>query len=500
TNQSLLPTTAGERDGAPTPARTLTMLPQDALPLDLSDPRKLSSFTIAGGVAWPRPYLDFAPTTANTLSDLALYYWMRDLRPTYENNVPSSDGRGGKDLDWKKDPAWWQHVSFSAISFGSDGLLDADNRVATTNAIQAGTKDWFLPLNRPTPPNSPTTPLANPGATAVDDLWHATVNSRGTFVFAKTPVDVAYGLGSIISGIANNTKARAGSSFSGQQLTAGNDFIFQATIEPGWSGELKKVTINTTTGAETGTVWSAGVKLSLLLATPALGTSPVNEDDNKWFLNRRIVTRDPASGTVVPFRYGSLGATQRLTLGSTVAERQKAVAYLRGGSTFGAGPSPLLIEGTSIGQFRERSGKLGNISDSKPLVVGQPFAPFEDSNDWGYSTFKSTYAGRSIRVFVGANDGMFHSFDGTSNPTTGGDEVFAYIPSSVYTMDTDEGNIFRKGLFALTNQDGGAPIFKHHFYVNSSARWMDVDMNNCGANSACSPNWRSLVVGGMGKG
>ena len=129
------------------------------------------------------------------------------------------------------------------------------------------------------------------------------------------------------------------------------------------------------------------------LATPAPGTSPALDKDNAWFLNRRIVTRNVDNAlyppTVVPFTHAALNvgaATQLNTLSPDPVQQQKIVSYLRGGSTFGNGPSPPLIEGVGIGQYRKRFGKLGNISDSKPVIVGPPGAPFSDVSDAGYST------------------------------------------------------------------------------------------------------------------
>lgn len=508
TDQITLPTVVGEVDGASIPAHA----GMNATELPDGDPthpeRTVASLT--GGSPWPRPFKDVATATPNTLADIALYYWMRDLRPNnvlYPNNVPAHDGRAGADLDWQKNPAYWQHVSFSALMYGSQGLLDTSNVTGITNQLAAGTKNWFTAPNYPAPPNNAPFPAFNKRAVTADDLWHATVNARGKFVYAETPIEIAYGLGSIISGIMNNPKARVGASFASRNLSATNNFIYEATIEPGWSGELKKVTIDTTTGVQGATRWSAGVKLNTLLQTPAAGTSPLLDINNTWFLNRNIVTRNVDAGTftVVPFRYANLNAgpaTQLNTLSANATQQQKIVSYLRGGSTFGAGPNPQLIEGVGIGQFRLRSGKLGNISDSKPVIVGEPNKPFTDADDYGYTSYKTANAGRALRVYVGANDGLFHVFNGLDDtaPNTGGTETWAYIPSGVFTTAFDEGGKARKGIQALTFQDGGAPIFKHHFYVNSPPRTQDVDFANCGSNSACSPNWKTIVVAGLGKG
>ena len=494
TNQLTLPTTVQEKDGSPVPPAT----PSGWLPPD-PDPVNHPEITVAtlhglAGSPWPRPYLDTAPT-ANTLADIGLYYWGRDLRPTLKDNVPSADGRLGADVDPSKDPAWWQHLSVSAISFGAEGKLDATNVNPALAAVTAGTQNWPAPV----PPNQPATPTY-----AVDDLWHATVNSRGKFVFAKSPLEVAFGLGSILAGIQNNQKARVGASFLGQALDLTNNVVYQATVQPGWAGDLAQVRIDPTNANPLGTNWRAGPLLDTLLATPAPGTSPAVDSDNAWFKKRRVVAWNTDANKAVPFTYTAMsaaGTTQLNTLGANPTVQQKVVAYLRGGSTFGPGPNPAQIEGTSLGQYRQRFGKLGDITNSQPVIVGAPSWPFKDADDAGYSAYKAAWSARATRVFVGANDGMVHAFDGSIPPSaTMGTEVFAYIPSVLFTTAKDDGGKFDRGLQALTYQDGGYPIYKHHFYVDATARAMDVDFNNCGTNQACASDWRTIVVGGLGKG
>ncbi len=496
TNQFKLPAIRGEVDAGNVP-----VFPPDPDPPSAGPPPHpghpeitLSGLRPLAGTPWPNPYKDPIPQ-ANSLADIALYYWQNDLRttPTWPaniatDNVPSNDGRLNADLNWENDPAWWQHVNFSAISFGSEGILDASNAVAVTDSIAAGATKWFVAPNFLTPgPNSPTVPAGSKGATAVDDLWHATVNSRGTFVYAKDPLQVSYGLGHILAGIQNQTKSRAASAFSSSVLTLANHSIFEPSIQPGWAGDLRKVDIDPITAVQGATLWDALTILNTLLATPAI--PPASDNLYPWFANRRIVTWNAAP---VPFLFGNLSAAQLATLGGSAPVQQNVIAYLRGGSVAGA-PTPRSIEGTNIGDFRQRFGKLGDISDSGPLVVGPPSSPWTDGDDPGYSAYVTAQAGRATRVYVGANDGMLHVFDAAT-----GDEDFAYIPSALFTNAVDQ-NGAPSGIQALTYQDGGAPIFKHHMYVNSSPRSADVDFNNTGG-AGGSGDWHTIVVGGLGKG
>ena len=482
TNQIAKPAVVGNVDNKAQAwdASIVDILPDNVMP-NLRPP------TLATGAAWPHPFDESgAPAVPDSLADISLYYWMHDLRPAMKNDVQAWPGKGGNDLNPVRDMAWWQHLSFSAISFGSDGILDASDPGNVMTALTNGTATWPSTLTLPATPNpfTPNNPGKNPGATAADDLWHAAVNSRGTFVYAQSPIDVGMGLSNILASISNQRKSRAGAAFSGQVLDATNNIIYETTIEPGWAGDVLKVQIDPKSGAEVATKWQANVQLAAQL-------KPTVDGDEPWFTNRRVVTLNPVSNKGVPFEYANLAPAQLSSLASDPLQQKKMIAYLRGGTTWGAAPTTP-IEGAKFGQFRVRSGALGDVSNAQAAIVEAPSRPYLDSNDPGYSAFVKTQAGRATRVFAAANDGMLHSFDAAT-----GNEVFAYVPSALMrgiagapaTQDVT-------GLGALTYQDGGIPIFHHHFYVDSTPKAADVDFNN----GAGSPDWHTIVVGGLGKG
>jgi type IV pilus assembly protein PilY1 len=493
TNEPTLQTVVGEQDAVVPNFTSPDILPDQVLP-NLR-PKK--------GKPWPEPFVQETKAVADTLSDIATYYWATDLRPGMKDDVPSSSGKGTGDLDPTKDVAWWQHVSFSAISFGSEGVLDASQRKATIAAITAKTQFWPDLTN----PNSPVNPAANKGAAGVDDLWHATVNSRGQFVYAKSPIEVSYGLASILAGIQNQRKSRVGASFSGTVLDATNNIIYEATIEPGWAGDLLKVQIDPTTAKETGTLWQASAVLAAQIAqyisAAATPTVPASNGLEPWFTNRRIVTINDKTGKVVPFTYPSLSATQLATLGSKAQIQKEVIAYLRGASVYDTGvanptpPPPTIykpIEGTGIGQFRQRFGALGDISNGQPVIVTAANSPFRDANDPGYSGYVGGAAGaRPTRIVAPANDGIVHVIDSND-----GHEVMGFIPKAIIRSDVDASGR-PNGIQALTFQDGGVPIYKHHFYVDSSPRTSDVDFNSAGVFGG-GDDWHTIVVGGLGKG
>jgi len=98
----------------------------------------------------------FADNQDNTLADVAMYYWKRDLLPGLSNEVPTS----------KRNPAFWQHMVTYGIGLGVTGEVDPD---AAFDAIG----DEEESINWPNPFDS--------NEAKVDDLLHAAVNSRGFF-------------------------------------------------------------------------------------------------------------------------------------------------------------------------------------------------------------------------------------------------------------------------------------------------------------------------------
>ena len=67
-----------------------------------------------------------------------------------------------------------------------------------------------------------------------------------------------------------------------------------------------------------------------------------------------------------------------------------------------------------------------------------------------------------------------------------GHEVMGFIPKALMRSTVDSAGK-PDGIQALTFQDGGVPIYKHHFYVDSSPRTSDVDFNSEGVTGSGHP-------------
>jgi type IV pilus assembly protein PilY1 len=452
TNQPAVPTTVvGNVD------KLIPVLPED-----------LSVQGLVPGAPWPFLFRENATATSNSLADYVTYYWSKDFKPAMTNNVPASD----------RDPATWQHGNFAAMSLGTEGKLPAGNQSSTEDQIKAGTTQW-----------SQTVPTVyKPDASGVDDLWHAAINGRGRFVNAQSVDELRLGMGQILKDIENQPGSRSGVTFDSVNLSDTNKFVYRVKFEPGWAGSLTKVEIDPTSGAEVLEKWRAADRLAeQLTVLPA-------PDDEPWFTKRKILTMNGTS--TVPFLWGSLSAAQKDSLAPGKPTRgAQTVEYLRGDRS---------REGARLGQFRVRSGPLGDIVNSQPVIVGPSKVlfgttdtPFYDPGlNPGYQAFFDANKTRQKTIFVAANDGMVHAFsdpaadDANLLPlpypeTSSGYETWAYVPKDLYRPD-------KTGLGGLTLQDGGLPPFTHHFYVDGPMRVADVDFGGT--------DWRTILVGGLGKG
>jgi len=444
TNQNAVPAVkVGNTDGSAIPAKS-----DDVMPVSILE--------LVPGSPWPNKIKEGPTAVANSLSDYTLKFWYTDLRPpafdklVAENNVPSTEN----------DPAKWQHLNFAALSLGTEGVLSSRNTSKTEAEIAKEPPSLFW--------TTPTPTVNRPGVTGVDDLWHAAVNGRSQFVNARDPQELQTGMASILNEIKNLQAARAGAAFSSVNFTASDNYIYRVTIEPGWGGTLTKVEIDPKGSGEI----AIGTKYHEVLAAQV---TPDVANPQPWYDKRNVITWSPAKTKAVPFRVADIDATQAATLGADATVQERIIAYLRG---------DISNEGTALKNYRVRpklasglTNVLGDIVNSSPVVVGDPKAPYSDSTDPGYESFKAAQAGRKKMVYVGSNDGMLHAFDEAS-----GKELWAYVPSFVYSSEPD------KGLAMLAKKE---PFFKHQMFVDSTPVAVDVDVGG---------SWKTVLIAGMGKG
>ncbi|MDR2689092.1 MAG: hypothetical protein LBB76_04965 [Azoarcus sp.] len=322
----------------------------------------------------------FGDNRLYTLADVAWTYWAKDLSSA-ENKVGTNT----------RDPAWWQHMTTYTIGLGV--------APETTNKRRA-----FYAADHNQSPNdsSVSATVAGPAFTwpstlkQIDDLLHAGVNGHGDFFSASDPDEFVESMQKIVASIADSAagssniatnKAVPGAAGSSDALS------FKLTFKTDkWSGELTANELNaidsTNKDAVGNVVWNASERM------PA--------PDARNIFTRKNPVGDVAS-TGIGFKWNSLADWQQdiLQEGDKGAHGQEILDYLRGNKS---------KETAFGGPYRNRarannsSGTLGDSPNNTPI--------YDKDTD---------------TVYLGANDGMLHAFDGKT-----GVERFAYIPSAVF--------------------------------------------------------------------
>ena len=160
--------------------------------------------------------------------------------------------------------------------------------------------------------------------------------------------------------------------------------------------------IDTSAAVSTGNVDSS----QIMDFTPGFVNDTAN--DNYYFLNPDLLYDDDNNPSTP-----DIGLTEA----QMITEAQKIIRYTRG-------EEGLIETGTGF-PYRNRSldmsgngsddtvFRLGDIVHSTPTVVSRPAENYDLLyNDSSYLAFKKKYAKRRSVVYAGANDGMFHAFNG----------------------------------------------------------------------------------------
>lgn len=311
----------------------------------------------------------FADGYSNTLADVAMYYWKRDLRTGLSNSVPVSD----------IDPAFWQHMVTLGIGLGVEGTK---NISATFDALATGSA-----ISWPNPTDGDNY--------KIDDLLHAAINSRGYFFSAKSPQEFLTGLKQSLTNIQARLATGNSLAIDSATLAEGATLykaMFKSVI---WSGEVAAYALDANGNPADTATWLASAKL------PA-------------HASRNLFTR--VDGTAVALTWANLNSAQKTALGT-----ESILNYLRGDQS---------LEIANNGTLRTRNSPLGDIVNSNPVFVGKPDPYLFRGRTWtGASThddYAADQASRTNMVYVGANDGMLHGLNAST-----GVEVFAYMPEAV---------------------------------------------------------------------
>jgi len=408
-----------------------------------------------GSVDFDKVYPAHHDGIADTLADVAMKWYKRDLAPSLAGKVPTQTGDPKSNLDENTE----QHLVTFTVAFGLAGTLTNDP--ADRNSVFS----WPSPFLWSNPEHK------------IDDLRHAAYNGRGRFLSAQNPQELVSTLEQFITAIEDRQGSAAAVSFNTTALST-NTLLFSATFNStDWRGDLTAWNLDPLTGQLTTFNWQAAAKLDAYSDTDMT----TNRVVYTWGEIDALGHKDGVLfqwSTVPPFpdtairndlRQNSDGSTDT----SPFTQTQSRLAFLLGDRS---------QEGLS---FRQRGSRLGDIVHSSPHFVGPPVSGWPDSPPFGtagapYSAYVSAHVStpREPVVYVGANDGMLHGFR-----VSDGEEVLAYLPGSTASASIDD------GLHYLSELD-----YNHRYYVDGTPTSADVFIKT---DPSGSPSWRTVLVGGL---
>ncbi|MGY0611129.1 PilC/PilY family type IV pilus protein [Luteimonas sp. A501] len=446
----------------------------------------------------------FDPTPANSMAAIASQYYFNEgsnavgaggVSPLNDTlaagQVPVPAACSGPDSPERRKLNCQTnlHMNFYGVTLGARGERFDPDAPQDPHDAYAG---W----------SSPKWPGYSSGArSTVDDIWHATVNTRGDFINARTPADIVTAMRRILASVSAGASPSGAIALTGARIGTGSLTVtprYEVTTESDgtdWYGDIEAQQVSVNPVTREATFGPGGWSASARLPQP---------DDRRIYFARE--------GDVLPFAAGSLslsdlcekpaglyssmslcapahpgGTTHIENMGFDIAD---AVDYLRGDETH---------EGVGAGHLRRRvSSKIGDIVNSTPVIS----AP---SDDYGYRAlgshdsinYGSSYAeyledkeDRRYMVYVGANDGMLHAFDGGMDSeggtidSAGGRERFAYIPG---TSLGHMGNLLIPN--DPTNENDQK--FQHRYYVDGPVVVSDAHYGG---------GWHTVLVGTTGAG
>ena len=421
------------------------------------------SYTYDAEAQPPKPYAD---TYANTLADVAMYYWLTDLRGAVDNEVPTST----------EDPAFWQHMTTFTLGLGftPTGITPSGTTIEQIFRWSNG----GAPIANFSWPQPASDSIYN-----ITDLAHAAVNGHGGFYSATSPADFSNALVDALKRVNERIGSGASLAANSTKLDTGT-VTYQAVYYTGkWKGDLKAFTVNPSTG--------------VIATTP----SWVASNAMPSAANRTIRTYNPSAtgDRMVAFSNTStLSTAQRTALFTDnnaatddTAQQQAIINYLRGDASG---------EEKNGGRLRNRDTALGDIVNSQPLYIGAPNAnlffgkTFTGSSS--YAAFSADKVNRAARIWVAANDGMLHAFntkarssgyDTSTSPSSGsyepdlGEETFAYLPNAVILA----------GVANLADTRYGNNVLPHAYFNDGEITVADVYYASA---------WHTVLVGTSGRG
>ena len=285
------------------------------------------------------PQRPFRAPQANTLADIAMYFWKTDLRTDLDNKVPKS----------ADDPAFWQHMTTFSVSIGAEGTL---NPATDLPAITSGGLNW--PVSENLQPNS------------IDDLWHAAVNGHGSFVLANDPDAFTQALRDALASITERTSSYSNVASNSVSLDTDSQVFNASYVSGAWTGSLSARDVSAS-GVSSTVSWNA-----------TIGSS------------RTIITSDGTTGAVFPTSDQLIALARGGGVSNYPVTGTENADYIKGDQTKEGGYAPRL---------RERVSLLGDIIGSSPAYVEDTNTIYVGANDGMLHAFNAK-DGKEVFAYI----------------------------------------------------------------------------------------------------
>jgi type IV pilus assembly protein PilY1 len=370
-----------------------------------------------------------------TLTDVAVYYWNRDLRDGSITGLPNVV----KPITTvgKQNEAFWQSMSTYIVGFGLFASMDT---TTIRSAIAAGTSVTWPTVEGVGSSTYNSTNAAN----RVNDSFRAAMASRGQFYTATTVESLSNAVKSTFEDLTDQSGSGGGVALPGSVIN-GTDLFFRPSYFVGKDtyGKLEAFKVSTLGSGTEPFVWNASLPAD------------------------RTVLTSTAATSATTFAAANLTSAQQTQIGGGDASKAGAVVSYLSGST--------AQEIANGGTFRNRVSPFGTFVNSKPLYSMAPDFGYAGLQTIGgsYKTFvDNNKAKRTAAVYIGGNAGMFHAFRADT-----GVELFSYVPRGVY-----------ENLYALTQ-----PGASHRYYVDGpvvqgdaylGGSWKNIIVGTTGAGGA----------------
>jgi type IV pilus assembly protein PilY1 len=337
------------------------------------------------------------------------------------------------------------------------------------------------------------TPVAAGGAESAasflnDPLWYAAkygnptanwdVDNDGTpdnYFLVTNPATLRTQLDRAFANIIDTSQPTASVATSTPRFVPGATLAYSASYTSSdWSGDIQAYELREDGSYfDQPSVWSASQRMP----TPA---------------TRDIFTAEMSGGvaTGVPFTAVGMSAATKTriqgTLDPLVFLNGELISYLRGDKSNERGATGCSLTDPTDCPYRARGSKIGDILNSTPAVIGVTSFGYgsilRELDPTAADAYTDFVESKKLRfgedsqnpvLFVGSNDGMMHAFDG-SEGTSGGRELFAYVPNAV------QANL----------QELARPGYVHRFFVDGSPTISDAWLGE----------WKTVLLGSTGAG